>query len=156
MVEGESRFADFLEALFVEWERIHGEPLRNAAVAKALAAVGYPLTVPYLSQLRSGVRSPSARTVTALATVFGVNADYFYTGIRPSLMRPAPDHSSEDHWIAARLHNRVLRRLLLAADGLSEVALARLIGTAELLRTVEDAFPDAQYQESLLPTWPGP
>lgn len=55
-------------------------PYRNIEVTEALAGRGYQLSAPYLSQLRSGVRSgPSTRTVEMLAEFFGVRVEYFDT-----------------------------------------------------------------------------
>ncbi|MGY2061179.1 hypothetical protein ACW9HQ_40440 [Nocardia gipuzkoensis] len=151
-------FASLLDALYTDWERAHGKPLRNIDVSGALAAAGCPLSVPYLSQLRSGARQPSTRAVTALALTFGINVDYFYTGIRVHSAESRDDARTGDYHRIEGLSNDALRHLLLAATGLSDVALARLIGSAELLRALENVAPDPEYQEPYLPppaeSWP--
>ena len=51
--------------------------------AAAMTAAGFPITEPYLSQLRTGARgNPSAQNLTGIAKVFGVSIDYLITGER--------------------------------------------------------------------------
>jgi len=53
--------------------------LTNAQVVEALSQRGCKISTPYLSQLRSGVRTnPSEQVVLALADYFGVAAEYFF------------------------------------------------------------------------------
>jgi transcriptional regulator with XRE-family HTH domain len=55
-----------------------GEPHRNVDVRTALRREGIHLSSPYLSQLRSGIRSnPSSRTLAAIARFFRVQPEYF-------------------------------------------------------------------------------
>lgn len=90
MQEGEGRaeafeehFAQRLNALF---ERIPRSPgthrlFSNETVASALADRGITVSSGYISHLRTGRKTnPSARLVGGLASVFGVDAGYFYDG----------------------------------------------------------------------------
>ncbi|OCB56609.1 hypothetical protein A5722_13910 [Mycobacterium vulneris] len=53
-------------------------PYRDAEVADGLAHLGYPMSRPYLSQLRSGRRTnPSETTIHAFAEFFRVDVAYF-------------------------------------------------------------------------------
>jgi transcriptional regulator with XRE-family HTH domain len=73
-------FTERLNRLFAAIYPPGRGPYRNIEVTEALAGRGYRLSAPYLSQLRSGVRSrPSARTVEMLAEFFGVRVEYFDT-----------------------------------------------------------------------------
>lgn len=52
----------------------------NEVVVNELAARGVPLTIQHLSNLRNGRRdNPSARLLAAIAEVFGVPLDYFFS-----------------------------------------------------------------------------
>lgn len=73
-------FTERLNRLFAVVYSPGRGPYRNVEVTEALAGRGYQLSAPYLSQLRTGVRScPSARTVEMLAEFFGVGVEYFDT-----------------------------------------------------------------------------
>ncbi len=52
----------------------------NEVVVNELATRGVPVTVQHLSNLRNGRRdNPSARLLAAIAEVFGVPLDYFFS-----------------------------------------------------------------------------
>jgi len=74
-------FADRLNSLFTASYPPGRGPYRNSEVTQALARRGDDLSDPYLSQLRSGVRTrPSPATVHLLAEFFGVRAEYLNGG----------------------------------------------------------------------------
>ncbi|MCQ4127673.1 transcriptional regulator [Rhodococcus erythropolis] len=121
-------FRTHLNALFSRSET----PLTNHNVAKEIRRRGYPLSGPYLSQLRTGVRvNPSNLVVDALADYFRVAPDFFF-GPHPS------DASASDGCpntaIISDLHNLDLRRLLSACVGLSSQSLEILITMSDRLR----------------------
>lgn len=106
--------------------------LTNAAVAKGLLTRGCRVSTPYLSQLRTGVRtSPSDEVVGALADYFGVSPGHFFTvpwtGDRALV--EAQDADTVD-----RLDDQELRQLLQAANGLSATSLELLLNLATKLR----------------------
>ncbi|MDR3659133.1 MAG: XRE family transcriptional regulator [Mycobacterium sp.] len=73
-------FTERLERLFAVVYPPGRGPYRNVEVTEALAGRGYRMSAPYLSQLRSGIRTgPSAGTAEMLAEFFGVGVEYFDT-----------------------------------------------------------------------------
>lgn len=75
---GEPSFAARLNLLFESVYPPGRGPYRDAEVADGLAHLGYPVSRPYLSQLRSGRRTnPSETTIHAFAEFFRVDAAYF-------------------------------------------------------------------------------
>ncbi|MEV0248076.1 transcriptional regulator [Nocardia sp. NPDC050712] len=125
---------DFAERLNKLFETVHppGRPEHtNAEVARALTAAGFPLSKPYLSQLRGGRRSkPSADTVAALAKFFKVKPEYFTDDIYAARI----DH---DLALLAQLQGHKLRRLSSRAFDLSEESQNLLTAMAAKLRDVE-------------------
>ncbi|WP_181992028.1 MULTISPECIES: helix-turn-helix domain-containing protein [unclassified Rhodococcus (in: high G+C Gram-positive bacteria)] len=104
----------------------------NGAVARAFLDRGCRISAPYLSQLRSGVRtSPSDDVVTALANYFGVSSDHFFTscwaGDRTLIEK-------DDAKIVELLCDSAFRELLRAANGLSTTSLELLLNIATKLR----------------------
>lgn len=74
----ELTFAARLNLLFASVYPPGRSPYRDAEVADALAHLGYPMSRPYLSQLRSGRRAnPSETTIHAFAQFFRVDAAFF-------------------------------------------------------------------------------
>lgn len=71
-------FAARLNQLF---EAVHPPgrgPYRDAEVADGMTRLGYPISRPYLCQLRSGQRThPSEMTIQAFAEFFRVDIEYF-------------------------------------------------------------------------------
>ncbi|MGR6520098.1 helix-turn-helix domain-containing protein (plasmid) [Rhodococcus erythropolis] len=127
-VADEDVFQVRLNELFTAADR----RLTNAAVAKRLLARGCRVSTPYLSQLRTGVRtSPSDEVVAALADYFGVSPGHFFTvpwaGDRGLV--EAQDADIVDH-----LDDQELKDLLLAANGLSATSLELLANVAAKLR----------------------
>jgi len=130
-LDGENIFQTRLNQLFAESDR----RLTNSAVAKGLLAQGCRISVPYLSQLRSGVRAgPSDEIVPALAEYFSVSPGYFFTIPVPAghARAQAPDAA-----ILERLDDPVLRELLEAANGLSTTSLGLLATLASKLRVYD-------------------
>jgi len=98
---------------------------RNIEVTEALAGRGYQLSAPYLSQLRSGVRSgPSARTVEMLAEFFGVQVEYFDTD---SSYARAVDADLD--WLEV-VHDQSVRELTTALMTLAPTVRDQLIDSA--------------------------
>lgn len=91
--------------------------LTNAQVVEALSQRGCKISTPYLSQLRSGVRTnPSEQVVLALADYFGVAAEYFF-GPTP---RQDPELiPEEDRSVVEEFHDSELRSLAIKAVDLS-------------------------------------
>lgn len=70
-----NQFNDRLNSLF-ETADFH---VTNAMVVRGMTEFGCRISTPYLSQLRTGVRTnPSPEVVAALAHFFNVHPDYFY------------------------------------------------------------------------------
>ncbi|MEV6278471.1 helix-turn-helix domain-containing protein [Nocardia sp. NPDC051832] len=124
-------FAQRLNKLFESVRPPGRKPHTNAEVAAALTASGYPISKPYLSQLRSGRRSnPSEETVAALARFFKVKPDYFFNTAYAAKI----DH---DMTLLAQLQGYGLRRLSARAFDLSEESQNLLTSLAEKLRASE-------------------
>ncbi|WP_405136618.1 hypothetical protein [Nocardia sp. NBC_01388] len=120
----ESRLADRLSTLFARWERDHGRPLSDQAVAVALCGDGQVVSPVYLSHLRSGLRvRPAADLLTGLALFFDVPVDYL--------------DCSDDFAGAAPLRDERLRRLFVNASRLSSESLDRIGAVAEILAQAE-------------------
>lgn len=73
--------ADKLQHLFRSIPQPDGRGLyTNDAMVQELSARGVAATVQHLSSLRNGRRdNPSARLLAAIADVFGVSTDYFFS-----------------------------------------------------------------------------
>lgn len=127
-VADEDAFQVRLNELFTASDR----RLTNAVVAKGLLARGCRVSTPYLSQLRTGVRtSPSGEVVGALADYFGVSPGHFFT------IPWTGDHTlveGEDATIVERLDDLELKQLLQTANGLSATSLELLLKLAARLR----------------------
>ena len=109
--------------------------LTNAQVVEALSQRGCKISTPYLSQLRSGVRTnPSEQVVLALADFFGVAAEYFF-GPTP---RQDPELiPEEDRSVVEEFHDSELRSLAIKAVDLSPESQDLLSSIAEKLRSSE-------------------
>jgi transcriptional regulator with XRE-family HTH domain len=95
--------------------------LTNLDVAREVRRRGCPLSTPYLSQLRTGVRTnPSNLVVDALADYFNVSPDFFFD-----------PHGSE---VLGKLASPGLRRLLSACVGLSDLSMELLVEISDHLR----------------------
>lgn len=74
----DSSFADKLGNLFEHSRDENGVPYTGKKIAERANALGYSLSDAYISQLRTGkARTPSFRTVEALARAFEVSVTYF-------------------------------------------------------------------------------
>ncbi|WCT05971.1 helix-turn-helix domain-containing protein [Rhodococcus qingshengii] len=112
--------------------------LTNKAVVNGMAAHGCPISTPYLSQLRTGVRdSPSDDVVMALARYFDVSPGYFFSipwsGDREGVC-------GEDERVVACLDDSDLKKLLSTANGLSSKSLDLLADVATKLRAAEARY----------------
>ncbi|MEV4125527.1 helix-turn-helix domain-containing protein [Nocardia sp. NPDC049707] len=126
--------ADFAERLNKLFETVHPPGRRshtNAEVADVLTNSGYPISKPYLSQLRSGQRTnPSNETRTALAKFFKVGPDYFVNDVYAAKI----DHDLE---LLSQLQGYHLRRLSSRAFDVSEESQTLLTTMAEKPRASE-------------------
>ncbi|APA98832.1 Nucleoid-associated protein EspR [Nocardia seriolae] len=128
-------FAARLNDLFAAGHTPGARPHTNGEVAAQLTAWGHPISKPYLSQLRSGLRTdPSRETVAALARYFRVH----------------PTHLSDESQLATtasdlalltRLQLHGLRALSTRAFDLSEESQNLLAAMADRLRRTE-GLPD--------------
>ncbi|WP_157388277.1 helix-turn-helix domain-containing protein [Nocardia terrae] len=110
-------------------------PHTNGEVAAQLTAWGHPISKPYLSQLRSGLRTdPSRETIAALARYFRVRPGYF----AGEAHRSATD---ADYVLLSRLQFHTLRELSTRAYDLSEESQNLLTTMADRLRITE-GLPD--------------
>ncbi|MDV8009822.1 MULTISPECIES: transcriptional regulator [Rhodococcus] len=131
--DGYGVFGTRLNALFDS----HRPRLTNAQACEALRRQGYPISLPYLSQLRSGVRrAPSAQVIHALAVLFDVPPDYFYD-LRYGL--ESDQGKRDDARYIERLSLEGPRRLLGITNGLSPASQEVLVKMADHLRNAEDA-----------------
>ncbi|MET3953543.1 transcriptional regulator with XRE-family HTH domain [Rhodococcus sp. OAS809] len=121
-------FRTHLNALFSRSEAI----LTNHDVAKEIRRRGCPLSAPYLSQLRTGVRvNPSYLVIDALADYFRVAPDFFF-GPHPSDASASDEANTSA--IVRDLHSFGLSRLLSACVGLSTESMEILIEMSDRLR----------------------
>lgn len=124
-------FKDRLNALYP----VGSPKLTNAQVVEALSIRGCRISTPYLSQLRSGVRTnPSEQVVLALADYFRVSADYFFG---PTPRQDAELIPEEDRSVVEEFHNSELRSLTRKAVDLSTESQDLLSSIAEKLRSSE-------------------
>lgn len=78
-IEPGDSFAERLNTLFGYIYPPGGGPHHDGEVAVALTASGFPISRPYITELRSGRRTdPSKETTAALAKFFMVKPDYFW------------------------------------------------------------------------------
>lgn len=99
----------------------------NATVVRALTENGCPISTPYLSQLRRGIRTHPADTyVRALAEYFEVPTTYFY--------EPHGNVDSRDPELIDHILDDAVRRLLLNTQGLSAPSTDILTQFVEHLR----------------------
>lgn len=123
-------FALRLNTLFAEWGRRHGRRLTNQMVVEALAELGIPVSLPYLSQLRRGRRTqPSATLVAGLAQFFDVDADYLHFGYVA--------YTAADTTLVTQLDDPLLRRLTNVVTGLSVESIDYLARVADKFRQAE-------------------
>lgn len=112
-----------------------GRRLTNKTVASGLAASGCRISVPYLSQLRTGAReAPSREVVTALASYFRVSSGYFFTVPWNGDRMDAVDADTN---IIALLFDSQVRALLQASNGLSAESLNLLVDLATKLKAAD-------------------
>ncbi|NDK68850.1 helix-turn-helix transcriptional regulator [Rhodococcus qingshengii] len=128
-----SQFNDRLNSLF-ETADFH---VTNAMVVRGMTEFGCRISTPYLSQLRTGVRTnPSPEVVAALAHFFKVHPDYFYA---PSDHTPPAISGGEaDLSLLEQLHNVRLRNLTSRVVDLSPSSQDLLVEMAENLRSSEN------------------
>jgi transcriptional regulator with XRE-family HTH domain len=106
--------------------------LTNSFIVGRLAERGCVISAPYLSQLRTGVRTnPSAEVVGALADLFTVPTEYFFTDSDPKKTGEARDRDAS---LVERISDPGIRSLLSLACDLSDDAQGLLVGLAVKLR----------------------
>lgn len=124
-------FASRLNRLVDAGRQSDGTPWSNAALAKAVTALGVPTSASNLSLLRSGRRSnPSAALVDALAAVFGVPVDFFFG-------RTSEEWDRELETVLA-LRRAGVRSVTTRAAQLSDAGLAKLAEMADYLASIEN------------------
>ena len=126
-------FARQLNALFAR----SAVRITNTMVAQALTEQGYPISAPYLSQLRNGVRTrPAPRYVERIAEYFSVPLSYFY-----DLPYERSDDGGEDRdrdlALIWEIDHDAVRRLLLHAHGLTPEAMDLLLQFADRLGVLD-------------------
>ena len=90
-----------------------GEPLTGKEISQRAAELGYNLSTSYVLSLRNGSRThPSLESLEALAAVFGLEINYFFTGDEPS---KTPNLSATDTALAAAMRNGSVRDIALSA-----------------------------------------
>ncbi|MGW4368347.1 hypothetical protein ACWEKT_22150 [Nocardia takedensis] len=140
---GDAEFAARLDRLIIDWERRRGQPLQYRELVDALARVGQTVSPSYMSMLRRGHRrSPRPELIEALAGFFGADAHWLGTGT-PRGERRA------DISVIATVSQYSLRRLLLAATGLSSSSLSMLADLAERIRPGDAELPGLRYTARL-------
>lgn len=111
----------------------------NRSVAHGLLADGCRISVPYLSQLRSGARdNPSDEVVAALAKHFGVSVEYFFS---IAGRRDRASVQTEDTVILNSIEDSTLKKMMTSVNGLSASSVDILVHMATRLR-VFDRIPE--------------
>lgn len=74
-------FAMLLEALIQRGFPSDSTPVTSAEISRRCDEVGYPVSRPYIGQLRSGLATnPALAAIKGLSFVFGVSPGYFFQG----------------------------------------------------------------------------
>jgi transcriptional regulator with XRE-family HTH domain len=121
VTEDKATFAAQLNELFAR----SPSHTTNTAVARALTDGGCSISIPYLSQLRTGVRTrPDDRYIQALAEYFGVSPSHFYD---MPFENEADTYVEQDLVLINAIQDSAVRRLLCNARGLSTSALNILL-----------------------------
>ncbi|MCT6735545.1 helix-turn-helix domain-containing protein [Rhodococcus qingshengii] len=106
--------------------------LTNRKLVKGLAERGCVISLPYLSQLRTGARTnPSHEVVDALAGFFDVPPGHFFVKSDP---KNADEVRAEDARVVGRIGSPGMRALLRLASDLSEDSQDLLVDLAAKLR----------------------
>lgn len=113
----------------------------NRDVATGMMESGCAVSMPYLSQLRTGVRdNPSIPVVNALANFFRVLPDYFYDanvgGDFPS-SKKIDEALTADAAVLEKLLDHRLRRLLSLTLGLAPSSVEVLVDMSNRLRLAD-------------------
>lgn len=129
--DGVPGLPDTLNHLFATVLRPDGNGLwTNEAAARVLSETGTVMSAPYLSMLRTGKRgNPSARNLHAIATLFGVPMDYFFTG-------PLREQTDDDLRLLMAVQAHGIEGLGRAL-GLSGPGIALVVDFADQLRRYE-------------------
>ncbi|MBH0780222.1 hypothetical protein [Nocardia bovistercoris] len=140
---GDVEFAARLDGLIGEWELSHGHQLQYRHLVEALAREGQAASASYMSMLRRGHRSrPRPELIEALAGFFGADPHWLRTGT-------ARGERRADVSVIATVSHYPLRRLLLAATGLSSPSLSMLAELAERIRPGDAELPGLRYTARL-------
>ncbi|MEV5646961.1 hypothetical protein AB0L57_01810 [Nocardia sp. NPDC052254] len=131
------RFADRFNEVVSQWEQAHGTRMSNRTLAFQVTQAGHPVSATYLSQLRSGNReNPSPALVETVARVLAVEPARFNAA-------GGSDPVPEDEVVVARFADPGVRRLLVAAAGLSSPSVGLLSDMAGKMRVAEGRAPGA-------------
>lgn len=129
--QASSDFADRLNRLVATTRQADGSAWTNAAVARAVTELGTPTGPSNISLLRSGQRTnPSAALVGALAEVFDVPTDYFFS-------RTAEEWERELKAVTT-LRRAGVRSVAARAAKLSDDSLDKLTELADYLARLEN------------------
>lgn len=135
MTDAHYTFAEQLNELFTRSPR----RITNATVAQALTDRGCSISIPYLSQLRSGVRvRPADRYVRALAQYFSVPLSHFYDAPFESGTDTGLSHDLE---LIHAINDNAVRGLLCNAHGLSPASVDILLRFEGHLRVLVKPIP---------------
>ncbi len=78
-MDGIPRLAERLQHLYDVVPQADGSPYSNDALAAEVSALGVPVSVAQIANLRAGRQAnPSALLLRGIARVFGVPLDYFF------------------------------------------------------------------------------
>jgi transcriptional regulator with XRE-family HTH domain len=124
--------AEKLDRLLRTARRPDGRELSLDDVAIAIRARGGPpISAAYLSQLRRAKRdNPTKEHIAALADFFGVSVTYFFD-------EPAAARFHAELDLLVSLRDPLVRRLAVAAQGLSRESLNAILAITEQARRVE-------------------
>ncbi|GAB2641984.1 hypothetical protein GCM10027169_07680 [Gordonia jinhuaensis] len=87
-VEESKSFAERINELFDTVRDENGVPYTGKKIAQRANELGYTLSDAYISQLRTGkAKTPSFRTVEAIARAFGISVTYFLSDPDEDLKR---------------------------------------------------------------------
>ncbi|MDE8649723.1 helix-turn-helix domain-containing protein [Rhodococcus qingshengii] len=130
-------FASRLNKLFEQSEA----KVTNREVATRMRESGCAVSMPYLSQLRTGVReNPSIPVVNALANFFRVSPDYFYdasVGDDLPSSKEIDETMTADAAVLGKLLDDRLHRLLTMTLGLAPSSVELLVDVSGRLRLAD-------------------
>jgi len=111
------------------------EPLTGKEISERAAELGYNLSTSYVLSLRNGSKTnPSLEALDALAAVFGVEINYFFT---VSETKKTHKPSSAENAVAAAMRNGSVRNIALDAAKMTPEAQRTLARIARELSQLD-------------------